>query len=153
MADHTLKINGFDGSSYRVGIVTAQFNEHITDPMLKHCFDTLVNEFKVSVDNIDSVRVPGAADAPAVLSAMAKTNKYDALIVMGAIVRGATAHFDYVSDLLTQGIKDVQVIYALPVAFGVIMCDTQQQAKDRIVLGQEFASAAMHTSKAIKNLA
>ena len=150
MSTHNTNIQGFDGSRYTVGIVTAQFNDHITDPMLDHCIKTLTTTFSVDQKNITSVRVPGAADAPAVLSAMARSNKYDAIIVMGAIIRGETAHFDYVSELVTYGVKDIQIQHAIPVAFGVLMCDTQQQAEDRIILGKEFAAAALHTLRVIE---
>lgn len=152
MADHALTVNGFDASKYKVGIVAAQFNEHITDPMLEHCVQTLQKEFLVPKDQITVARVPGAADSPAALSAMAQSKKYDALIVIGAVIRGETAHFDYVSDLVTQGVRHIQVNYAIPVTFGVIMCNTQVQAKNRIILGQEFAAAAMHTAHAIQTL-
>ncbi len=152
MADHALEINGFDGSQFRVGIVAAQFNEHITDPMLEQCVQTLQSDFSVPKDQIVVLRVPGAADAPAVLSAMAQSKKFDALIVLGAVIRGETAHFDYVSDLVTQGVRQIQVEHAIPVTFGVIMCDTQVQAKNRIILGQEFAAAALHTARAIDSL-
>ncbi len=152
MADHALTINGFDASHFKVGIVAAQFNEHITDPMLEHCTQTLQKDFQVLENNITVTRVPGAADAPAVLSAMAKSKKFDALIVIGAVIRGETAHFDFVSDLITQGVRQIQVDSAIPVAFGVIMCNTQVQAKNRIILGQEFAAAAMHTARAIQSI-
>lgn len=151
MADHTLTINGFDASKYKVGIVVAQFNEHITEPMLDHCVQTLKEEFFVPKNQITIARVPGAADSPAVLSAMARSRKYDALIVIGAVIKGETAHFDYVNDLVTQGVRQIQVEHAIPVTFGVLMCNTQVQAKNRIILGQEYAAAAMHTALAVES--
>ena len=84
MADHALTINGFDASQYKVGIVAAQFNANITDPMLQHCVETLQKEFMVPTDQITVARVPGAADAPAVLSAMAKMKKFDASALCNA---------------------------------------------------------------------
>lgn len=152
MADHELNINGFNGSDYKIGIVTANFNSDITSPMLDECISTLRSEFLVPENNITSVRVAGAADTPAVISAMAKAGGYDAIIVMGAVIRGATAHFDYVSNLVTDAVKDIQVQHALPVAFGVIMCDTREQAEARIILGKEFADAAMQSARTIRSL-
>lgn len=152
MSEHTNEIQGFDGSEYRIGIVTGSFNADITDQMLDHCIRTLTEMFHVSEQNITSVRVAGSADAPAVLSAMAKTKRYDALIVMGAVVRGSTAHFDYVNDLVTQGVRQIQVEHAIAIAFGVLMCDTKSQAVERIPLGAEYAAAAMQTAKTIKEI-
>lgn len=152
MAEHKTTIEGFDASDYKVGIVTAQFNTHITKPMLEACMTTLQGNFKVIEGNIKSVHVAGSADIPAVLEVMACDESYDALIALGAVIRGETAHFDYVSKLVTEGIREIQVKHGIAIGFGVIMCDTEAQAIARIGLGAEFAEAALTTAKAIKSL-
>ncbi len=128
----------------RFGIVLSRFNHFIGDRLLEGALDSLVRH---GVDGaaIEVVRVPGAFEMPLALQAMAESKKYDALIALGAVIRGATPHFEYVAGECTRGIAAVQAKYGLPVAFGVLTVDTIEQAIERAgtKAGNKGAEAAM----------
>jgi 6,7-dimethyl-8-ribityllumazine synthase len=114
----------------RVGIVAARFNAHITDELLAGCVEQLkahgVEDFR-----IDAHRVPGAFELPLAAQWMAKTNRYRAVICLGCIVKGDTPHFDFVADQAASGIARVSLDEGVPVIFGVLTTNTEQQALDR----------------------
>src|SRR3989344_2800772 len=128
----------------RFGIVLGRFNGFIGERLLEGAIDTLVRH-GTDQANIEVVRVPGAFEMPLTLKHMAASKKYDALIALGAVIRGATPHFEYVAGECTRGIAGVQAKYGLPVAFGVLTVDTIEQAIERAgtKAGNKGAEAAM----------
>jgi len=114
----------------RFGIVLARFNGFIGERLLEGALDTLVRH-GADRSNIDLVRVPGAFEMPLALKTLAAAGKYDALIALGAVIRGATPHFDYVAGECAKGISQVGLQYDIPVGFGVLTVDTIEQAIER----------------------
>ena len=114
----------------RVGIIAARFNEFTTSKLLSGALDTL-KRHDVSEDDIDIAWVPGAFEIPLIASKMASSGKYDAVICLGTVIRGATPHFDYVCAEASKGIAQVSLQTGVPVAFGVLTTETIQQAVER----------------------
>ncbi len=119
-----------DASGHKIGIIVARFNSFICERLLEGAIDALVRH-GADEDNIHVVRVPGAFEIPLVAQKMAATSTYDGLICLGAVIRGATPHFDYVSNEVTKGIAAVSLSASLPIAFGVLTTDTIEQAVER----------------------
>lgn len=113
-----------------IAIVVARFNHFISDRLLDGAVDTLA---RAGVDEsaIDVVRVPGAFEIPLMAQALAETHRYEAVICLGAVIRGATAHFDYVAGECARGIQDVSLRTGVPIVFGVLTTDTIEQAIER----------------------
>lgn len=114
----------------KVGIVAARFNEFITSKLLGGCEDTLLRH-GVQPDDISVAWVPGAFEIPLITSKMAKSGKYDAVIALGAVIRGSTSHYDYVCSEVSKGIAAVALDSDIPVLFGVLTTDTIEQAIER----------------------
>ena len=114
----------------RVGIVAARFNEFIVSKLIGGAHDGLVRH-GVSEENIDLAWVPGAFEIPLIASKMAKSGKYDAVICLGAVIRGSTPHFDYVCAEVSKGVANVSLDSEVPVIFGVITTDSIEQAIER----------------------
>jgi len=114
----------------RFGLVLARFNGFIGERLLEGALDTLVRH-GADRSNIDVVRVPGAFEMPLALKTLAAGGKYDALIALGAVIRGATPHFDYVAGECAKGISQIGLQYDIPVGFGVLTVDTIEQAIER----------------------
>ena len=114
----------------RVGIVAARFNEFITSKLVAGAKDGLVRH-NVSEEDIDLAWVPGAFEIPLIASKMAKSGKYDAIICVGAVIRGATSHYDYVCSEVSKGVANVALNTDIPVMFGVLTTDTIEQAVER----------------------
>ena len=106
----------------KVGIVVARFNEFITSKLLGGAKDGLVRH-DVPEENIDVAWVPGAFEIPLIAKKMAKSGKYDAIICLGAVIRGATSHYDYVCNEVSKGIAQVSLNTGIPVLFGVVTTD------------------------------
>ena len=117
--------------SARIGIVAARFNAPIVDELLAGCLRRL-RELGLPLDRVQTCRVPGAFELPVAALAMARTGRVAAVICLGAVVRGDTPHFDYVAGESARGIQQVSLSEKLPVIFGVLTTNTQQQAVDRI---------------------
>ncbi len=117
------------GDNQRFGIVVARFNEFITNKLLSGCLDTLTRH-GVDRDNIDIAWVPGAFEMPLAAQKMVARG-YNAVICLGAVIRGATPHFEYVSNEVTKGIAQVGLNTGVPVIYGVITSDTIEQAIER----------------------
>ncbi|MBQ1612636.1 MAG: 6,7-dimethyl-8-ribityllumazine synthase [Alphaproteobacteria bacterium] len=111
-------------------IILSRFNDFIGSKLLSGAVDEL-KRHGVNSDNIDVVRVPGAFEIPLMALKCAKTGKYNAIITLGAIIKGATAHFDYVSAELSKGIATVSLQTEVPVIFGVLTTDNIEQAIER----------------------
>jgi len=114
----------------RFGIVLGRFNGFIGERLLDGALDTLIRH-GAEHSQIDVVRVPGAFEIPLALRVLAAGKKYDALIALGAVIRGATPHFDYVAGECAKGLAQVMMEHELPVAFGVLTVDTIEQAIER----------------------
>ena len=114
----------------KVGIVCARFNEFIVSKLLSGCEDGLLRH-GVKPDDISVAWVPGAFEIPLITSKMAKSGKYDAVIALGAVIRGSTSHYDYVCNEVSKGIAAVALESDIPVMFGVLTTDTIEQAIER----------------------
>lgn len=114
----------------KVGIVAARFNEFITSKLLSGAIDGL-KRHEVKEEDIEVAWVPGAFEIPLIASKMAKSGKYDAVICLGAVIRGATSHYDYVCSEVSKGIANVSLNSDIPVLFGVLTTDTIEQAIER----------------------
>ncbi len=114
----------------RVGIISTRFNEFITSKLLSGAMDGLLRH-DVKEEDIDVAWVPGAFEIPLIASKMAQSGKYDAVICLGAVIRGATSHYDYVCAEVSKGIANVSLQSGIPVMFGVLTTDNIEQAIER----------------------
>lgn len=114
----------------RIGIVASRFNEFITSKLIGGAEDCLLRH-DVKSENIDLTWVPGAFEIPVVAQKMAQSGNYDGIICLGAVIRGATSHYDYVCAEVSKGIATVSLQTGIPVMFGVITTDTIEQAIER----------------------
>lgn len=114
----------------RIGIVVARFNEFITSKLLGGAMDGLLRH-NVAEDDIHVAWVPGAFEISLVASKMAKSGKYDAVICLGAVIRGATSHYDYVCNEVSKGVASISLENDIPVMFGVLTTDNIEQAIER----------------------
>ncbi|MBE6024345.1 MAG: 6,7-dimethyl-8-ribityllumazine synthase [Cellulosilyticum sp.] len=120
----------FVAKDIKVGIVAARFNEFITSKLVSGAVDALTRH-EVNEDDIDIAWVPGAFEIPLIASKMAKSKKYDAIICLGAVIRGNTTHYDYVCNEVSKGIATVSLNSDTPVMFGVITTENIEQAIER----------------------
>ena len=118
------------GGTIRIGIVAARFNEFIVSKLVSGAIDGL-SRHGVEDENIDVAWVPGAFEIPLIAKKMAKSGKYDAVICLGAVIRGATSHYDYVCSEVSKGIASVSLTSDIPVMFGVLTTDNIEQAIER----------------------
>ena len=114
----------------KIGIVAGRFNEFIVSKLISGAEDTLLRH-GVKAENIDLCWVPGAFEIPVAAKHMAESKKYDAVIALGAVIRGSTSHYDYVCAESSKGIAQVSLSTGLPVMFGILTTDTIQQAIER----------------------
>ena len=114
----------------RIGIVVSRFNEFITTKLLGGAMDGLLRH-DVSEDNVDVAWVPGAFEIPLIASKMAGSGKYDAVICLGAVIRGSTSHYDYVCNEVSKGIASVSLQTGIPVMFGIVTTENIEQAIER----------------------
>ena len=114
----------------KVGIVCARFNEFIVSRLLSGCEDTLLRH-GVQAEDITVAWVPGAFEIPLIASKMARCGRYDAVIALGAVIRGATSHYDYVCSEVAKGVASAALNSDVPVMFGVLTTDTLEQAIER----------------------
>ena len=140
----------------KIGIVVGRFNEFIGSKLLGGCIDGLVRH-GVNNDDIDVAWVPGAFEIPVIAKKMAESKKYDAIICLGAVIRGATSHYDYVCAEVSKGIATVSLNTGVPVMFGVLTTDTIQQAIERAGTksgnkGYDCAVSAIEMANLIKNM-
>ncbi len=119
-----------DGSGLRVGIAVSRFNNLITERLLEGALDRL-RRSNVADDAVDVCRVPGAFEVPKAAKVMADTGRYDGVIALAAVIRGATPHFEYIASEVSKGLARVNLDASVPVTFGVITADTVDQAIER----------------------
>jgi 6,7-dimethyl-8-ribityllumazine synthase len=126
-----MKIEGsLNASKLKVAIVCARFNEFITSKLLGGAIDCL-NRHDINPQNIDEVWVPGAFEIPLAALALAESKKYDAVICLGAVIRGSTSHYDIVCNEAAKGVSHAALKTGVPVIFGVLTTDTIEQAIER----------------------
>ena len=118
------------GSNMKIGIVASRFNEFIVSKLVGGAEDALVRH-GVETDNIELAWVPGAFEIPMIAQKMAESKKYDAIIALGAVIKGATDHYDYVCAEVSKGIANVSMKTEVPVLFGVLTTDNIEQAIER----------------------
>jgi 6,7-dimethyl-8-ribityllumazine synthase len=114
----------------RIGIAAARFNAEVVDELLRGCLKRL-KELGISKGQTEVFRVPGAFELPLTARVMAQTGRFDAVIVLGAVIRGDTPHFDFVAGECARGVQDVSLSEGLPVIFGVLTTNTDEQAWER----------------------
>ncbi|TCT15712.1 6,7-dimethyl-8-ribityllumazine synthase [Natranaerovirga pectinivora] len=140
----------------KFGIIVGRFNEFIGGKLLDGAIDGL-KRHGVEEENIELVWVPGAFEMPLIAKKMAKSNKYDGVICLGAVIRGATPHFDYVSSEVSKGIASVSLDTEIPVIFGILTTDTIEQAIERAGTkagnkGYEAAVTAIEMANILKEI-
>ena len=140
----------------KVGIVVARFNEFITSKLLGGALDGL-KRHNVSENDIDVAWVPGAFEIPLIAKKMASSGKYDTVICLGAVIRGATSHYDYVCNEVSKGIASVSLNSDIPVMFGVVTTDNIEQAIERAGTkagnkGYDCALGAIEMVNLIRNI-
>lgn len=145
-----------DATGMRFGIVVAQFNGLITERLQAGAVDALCRH-GARDDDLDVVLVPGAFDIPLFAKHLAASGRYQAVICLGAVIKGETPHFDYISAAMTQGIKEISLATGVPVTFGVLTTDSVEQALDRAGAklgnkGWEAALSAIEMVNALREL-
>mgnify|MGYP003445788723 FL=1 len=118
------------GTELKIGVVVGRFNEFITAKLLDGALDGL-KRHGVAEENIDIAWVPGAFEVPLIAKKMAETNKYDAIIGLGTVIRGSTTHYDYVCNEAAKGIASVSLSTGVPIIFGIVTTETIEQAIER----------------------
>ena len=122
---------GLDATGMRLAVVVARFNAHVTQPLYDGCREEL-GAHGLDPDTLTSIDVPGCFELPIVAKTLAETGKYDAIVCLGAVIRGDTPHFDYVSSETAGGIQRAALDSGVPVIFGVLTTDNEEQALARI---------------------
>lgn len=144
------------GKGLKFGVVVSRFNEFITRKLLDGARDALLRH-GVSEGDIDIAWVPGAFEIPLVAHSLAQTKRYDAIICLGAVIRGATPHFEYIAAEVAKGIAKVGLETGLPISYGVITADTLEQAIERAGTkvgnrGFDAAVDAIEMANLLKNI-
>jgi 6,7-dimethyl-8-ribityllumazine synthase len=143
---------GTDGNGLRVGIVVARFNPDIGDGLLASCTAELTR-LGVRADDVTIVSVPGALEAPLALQQMAVSDAYDALIALGAVIRGETYHFEIVSNESARGIMSVQLDTGVPIANGILTTENDDQATERMAQkGADCAAVAVEMANLLREI-
>ncbi|MAR92547.1 MAG: 6,7-dimethyl-8-ribityllumazine synthase [Pseudomonadota bacterium] len=156
MTNVTVVEGDFRASDARFSIVVARFNSFVVESLLSGAIDALTRH-GVAENNIEVIRVPGAFELPLAVKQVASKRKPDAIIALGAVIRGGTPHFDYVAGECTKGVASVMLDSNLPVAFGVLTTDTIEQAIERSGTkagnkGAEAALGALEMVSLLRNL-
>jgi len=118
------------GAGRRIAVVASRFNESVTQPLVDGALDALVRH-GVSADDVDVVWVPGAFELPVAVRTLLASERYDALVAVGAVIRGETPHFEYVAGEAARGLARAAQDAGVPIGFGVLTCDTMEQAMER----------------------
>ena len=144
------------GEGLKFGIVIGRFNEFISNKLLDGAFDSLTRH-GVLKDDISIAWVPGAFEIPLAAKKMALTRKYDSIICLGAVIRGATSHFDFVANEVSKGIANVSLSTEIPIIFGVLTTDSIEQAIERAGTkagnkGFECGMSAIEMANLLRNI-
>ncbi|WP_036746084.1 6,7-dimethyl-8-ribityllumazine synthase [Parachlamydia acanthamoebae] len=152
-----MEISGnFNGKGKRFGIIVARFNELITKSLLSGAIDTLIRH-GVDAKQIHTAWVPGSYEIPLIAQKMAESEQYDAIITLGALIRGATAHFDLIASQVSSNLGHIALKTGIPVIFGVLTTDSIEQAMERAGTkhgnkGSEAALAALEMVDLVRQL-
>ncbi len=139
-----------DGTGMRIGVVQSRFNPVVCEGLLAACRAGL-KQHGVRDEDITLATVPGALEIPVVLQRMASSGKFDALVALGAVIRGDTYHFEVVSNESARGVSEVQLEYGVPIANAILTTDTDEQAEARMdVKGEEAAQVAIEMANLLK---
>ena len=145
-----------DAKGLKFAIVVSRFNSFVTERLLSGALDALERS-GAGAENVEIIRVPGSWEMPVVVTELAKQKRHDAIICLGAVIRGDTPHFDYVANEAAKGIAQASMQYSVPVAFGVLTTNTLEQAIDRAGAkngnkGFESAMSAIETANLMRQL-
>ncbi len=145
-----------EAKGLRIAIVATRFNDFVVDRLVGGAVDYLTRH-GADRENLTLVRVPGAFELPVVCQKLASSGKYDGILALGAVIRGATPHFDFVSSEATKGIAHVSLQYGMPIGFGLLTTDNLEQAIERAGSkggnkGMEAASALLETLRVMEQL-
>ncbi|HKJ12161.1 MAG TPA: 6,7-dimethyl-8-ribityllumazine synthase [Ornithinimicrobium sp.] len=145
-----------DGTGMRIAVVSALWHEQVMDGLRAGADRALE---RAGTSRITRITVPGSFELPVACARLARSGRYDALVALGVVIRGGTPHFEYVCQAATQGLVEVSVDTGLPIGFGVLTCDTEEQALARAGLsgsvedkGEEAALAALRTAVTLRTL-
>ena len=153
----SVRLDGeLDGSGLRVGVIVARFNGSVTGKLLKGCLEAL-DEHGVRDEDVTVATVPGSFEIPVVAQTMAGSGRYEALVCLGAVIRGETDHYEHVARTASEGIARVSQSSGVPIGFGVLTTDTVEQAKERAGgsvghVGREAAEAAIEVANLLRRL-
>ncbi|MFT5528686.1 MAG: 6,7-dimethyl-8-ribityllumazine synthase [Alteromonadaceae bacterium] len=147
--------SNFDAPGKKIAIVVSRFNSFIVESLLEGALDALKRHGNIADKDITIVRVPGAYELPVAAKRIAQKGGFDAIIAIGAVIRGGTPHFEFVAGECNSGLAQVAMEFTLPVAFGVITTDTIEQAIDRAgtKAGNKGAEAALSALEMVNVLA
>lgn len=154
---HLKTIEGqLEARGLKIALVAARFNDFIVDRLIGGATDYLLRH-GADRDDLILVRVPGAFEMPVVVKKLADSGLYDGIVTLGAVIRGATPHFDFVSSECAKGVAQVSLSTGIPIGFGVLTCDTLEQAIERAGSkagnkGVEAASALLETLRVMEQL-
>ncbi len=145
-----------NASNLKFAIVATRFNDFVVDRLISGATDYLLRH-GANADDIDIIRIPGAFEMPIVCQKVAKKKQYDGIIALGAVIRGGTPHFEFVSNEATKGLAHVSLEYETPVGFGLLTTDNIEQAIERAGLkagnkGVEAASALLETIRVLEQI-
>lgn len=145
-----------DAKGYKIAIIASRFNDFMVNSLIGGAVDYLVRH-GAKKEDLTIIRVPGAFEMPIVAKKAAESKKYDGIVAVGAVIRGATPHFDFVASETTKGLAHVSLEYGIPVGFGLLTTDNMEQAIERSGSkagnkGVEAASALLETLQVLKQL-
>ncbi len=154
---HLQTIEGkLDAKGIKVALVAARFNDFVVDKLVGGAVDYLVRH-GMEREDIVLTKIPGAFEMPVVAKKLAASGKYDGIVCLGAVIRGATPHFDFVCNECAKGIAQISMESGVPIGFGILTCDTLEQAIERSGSkggnkGVEAASAMLETVRVLEQL-
>ena len=125
----------------KIAVVVSNFNVDISSKLLES-FTNRAEEVEFPINNIEVFNVPGAFEIPSTVNKLAKTNRYDAIVSLGSVIRGETIHFELIVNQVAQGLREISVDNQIPVVFGVLTVENEEQAYNRIHKGAEFFDTA-----------
>ena len=145
------KFKKFSAQHFKVGLVVTQFNANISAKLLASAKNMLAL-YKVPSKNITIVTVAGCVEIPVVLQALASAKTYSCLVALGSVIRGATTHYDYVCKIISEGVLRVMLDHTIPVGFGILTVENNQQALERSSLGGAAVAAALESARKIQKI-
>jgi 6,7-dimethyl-8-ribityllumazine synthase len=150
MSTHNIKNrDDLDGSNAKIAVILSEFNLHIGEKLLKNTLDELD---RLGTKDVQVIRVPGALEIPLTAQKIIEKNSPDAVIALGVIIKGETAHFDHVSRESINGLMKVSLDKGVPIVQGILTTLDEKQAEERIILGKEYAQTAISLIQTFSSL-